>query len=99
MIGGLLIHVIRARLELEKPTNLISSGPHWSSSRDTLDYKVVAEVVHKYGPEVLPHLNNIAGTGVGIEFRETGLNLNAKNGRVLHVGMSLLDSNIWNSIQ
>lgn len=50
-------------------------------------YKAAAEVVQKDGPEFLPHLTKIAGTGIGIEFRETGLNLNAKNDRVLCVGM------------
>lgn len=50
-------------------------------------YKAAAEVVQKDGPEFLPHLTKIAGTGIGIEFRETGLNLNAKNDRVLDVGM------------
>lgn len=50
-------------------------------------YKAAAEVVQKDGPEFLPHLTKIAGTGIGIEFRETGLNLNAKNDRVLFPGM------------
>jgi len=50
-------------------------------------YKAAAEVVWKDGPEFLPHLTKIAGTGIGIEFRETGLNLNAKNDKVLDVGM------------
>lgn len=50
-------------------------------------YKAAAEVVHKDGPEFLPHLTKIAGTGIGIEYRESGLNLNVKNDKVLDVGM------------
>ncbi|CAM6087378.1 unnamed protein product [Calypogeia fissa] len=50
-------------------------------------YKAALAVVEKEGPEFLPHLTKNAGTGIGIEFRESGLTLSARNERVLKAGM------------
>lgn len=50
-------------------------------------YKAAVEVVQRDGPEFLPHLTKSAGTGIGIEFRESGLSLNARNDKVLRAGM------------
>lgn len=50
-------------------------------------YKAAMEVVQRDGPEFLPHLTKSAGTGIGIEFRESGLSLNLRNDKVLRAGM------------
>ncbi|KAJ7963220.1 FACT complex subunit SPT16 [Quillaja saponaria] len=41
----------------------------------------------KDAPELVGNLTKSAGTGIGIEFRESGLNLNAKNDRLVKEGM------------
>ncbi|GKU91386.1 hypothetical protein SLEP1_g5268 [Rubroshorea leprosula] len=62
-------------------------------------YQAALSVVEKDAPELVPNLTKSAGTGVGLEFRESGLNLNAKNDRVVKDGMvfnlSLGFQNIW----
>ncbi|KAI3874777.1 hypothetical protein MKW98_019350 [Papaver atlanticum] len=50
-------------------------------------YEAALAVVEKDGPELVPNLTKTAGTGIGLEFRESGLNLNAKNDRILKAGM------------
>eukprot|EP00262_Sarcandra_glabra_P002090 TRINITY_DN12346_c0_g1_i1.p1 TRINITY_DN12346_c0_g1~~TRINITY_DN12346_c0_g1_i1.p1 ORF type:complete len:1072 (+),score=240.95 TRINITY_DN12346_c0_g1_i1:261-3476(+) len=50
-------------------------------------YQAALSVVEKEAPELLPHLTKSAGTGIGLEFRESGLSLNARNDRVLKAGM------------
>eukprot|EP01018_Ginkgo_biloba_P035545 Gb_23782 [translate_table: standard] len=50
-------------------------------------YKAASEVVQRDGPEFVPHLTKNAGNGIGIEFRESGLSLSARNDRILNVGM------------
>ncbi|KAK9920058.1 hypothetical protein M0R45_028623 [Rubus argutus] len=50
-------------------------------------YLAALSVVEKDAPELLSNLTKSAGTGIGLEFRESGLNLNAKNDRVVKVGM------------
>ncbi|CAI9770205.1 unnamed protein product [Fraxinus pennsylvanica] len=50
-------------------------------------YQAVLAVVERDAPELLPNLTKSAGTGIGLEFRESGLSLNAKNDRVLKAGM------------
>ncbi|XBI51157.1 hypothetical protein VPH35_033712 [Triticum aestivum] len=42
----------------------------------------------KNAPELLPNLTKSAGTGIGLEFRESGLNLTAKNDRLIKEGMT-----------
>lgn len=50
-------------------------------------YEAAAAVVERDAPELLPNLTKSAGTGIGLEFRESGLSLNAKNEKVLKAGM------------
>ncbi|KAJ4952611.1 hypothetical protein NE237_029443 [Protea cynaroides] len=50
-------------------------------------YQAALSVVEKETPELAQNLTKSAGTGIGLEFRESGLNLNAKNDRVLKAGM------------
>ncbi|KAK9143266.1 hypothetical protein Syun_012666 [Stephania yunnanensis] len=50
-------------------------------------YQAALSVVEKDAPEFLGNLTKSAGTGIGLEFRESGLSLNAKNDRVLKAGM------------
>ncbi|KAG6553865.1 hypothetical protein Mapa_004782 [Marchantia paleacea] len=50
-------------------------------------YKAALGIVEKEGPEFIPHLTKNAGTGIGIEFRESGLTLSGKNERTLRAGM------------
>ncbi|KAJ7951555.1 FACT complex subunit SPT16 [Quillaja saponaria] len=50
-------------------------------------YQAAVSVVEKDAPELLANLTKSAGTGTGVEFRESGLNLNAKNGRMVKEGM------------
>ncbi|XP_068662318.1 FACT complex subunit SPT16 [Aristolochia californica] len=50
-------------------------------------YQAALSVVEKEAPELTSHLTKSAGTGIGLEFRESGLSLNARNDRVLKPGM------------
>ncbi|XP_058091980.1 FACT complex subunit SPT16-like [Magnolia sinica] len=50
-------------------------------------YQAAVLVVERDAPEFASHLTKSAGTGIGLEFRESGLNLNARNDRVLKPGM------------
>ncbi|KAG8366301.1 hypothetical protein BUALT_Bualt17G0062100 [Buddleja alternifolia] len=50
-------------------------------------YEAAVAVVERDALELLPNLTKSAGTGIGLEFRESGLSLNGKNDRVLKAGM------------
>ncbi|KAM0895903.1 hypothetical protein ACQ4PT_023555 [Festuca glaucescens] len=50
-------------------------------------YQAAVAVFEKNAPELLSHLTKSAGTGMGLEFRESGLNLNPKNDRLIKEGM------------
>uniref|UniRef100_A0A1J3DK92 FACT complex subunit n=1 Tax=Noccaea caerulescens TaxID=107243 RepID=A0A1J3DK92_NOCCA len=50
-------------------------------------YQAALSVVEKEAPELADKLTKSAGTGVGLEFRESGLNINAKNDKVLRQQM------------
>ncbi|XP_043688683.1 FACT complex subunit SPT16-like [Telopea speciosissima] len=50
-------------------------------------YQAALSVVEKDAPELAANLTKSAGTGIGLEFRESGLSLNAKNDRELKAGM------------
>lgn len=50
-------------------------------------YVAALSVVKKEAPELVPNLTKSAGTGIGLEFRESGLNLNTKNDRTVKAGM------------
>ncbi|GJP78485.1 hypothetical protein CLOP_g8779 [Closterium sp. NIES-67] len=51
-------------------------------------YRAAVAVVEREAPELVAHLTKHAGTGIGIEFREAGLTLNAKNERTVKPGMA-----------
>ncbi|KAI3892116.1 hypothetical protein MKW92_039067 [Papaver armeniacum] len=57
------------------------------SNKVSAVYEAAFVVVLKDGPELVPNLTKIAGTGIGLEFRESGLNLNPKNDRILKARM------------
>uniref|UniRef100_A0A0D9W3H9 FACT complex subunit n=1 Tax=Leersia perrieri TaxID=77586 RepID=A0A0D9W3H9_9ORYZ len=71
-----LLKAQEAALEALKPGNRMSAV-----------YQAAVEVVEKNAPELLPNLTKSAGTGIGLEFRESGLNLNPKNDRLIKAGM------------
>ncbi|XP_027159738.1 FACT complex subunit SPT16-like [Coffea eugenioides] len=50
-------------------------------------YQVAVAVVEKEAAELAPSLTKSAGTGIGLEFRESGHNLNGKNEKILKAGM------------
>ncbi|KAE9591305.1 putative peptidase M24, FACT complex subunit Spt16p/Cdc68p, creatinase/Aminopeptidase P/Spt16 [Lupinus albus] len=50
-------------------------------------YQAAVSVVEKDAPELISYMTKSAGTGIGIEFRESGLNLNAKNEQIVKEGM------------
>ncbi|KAL5580411.1 hypothetical protein UlMin_012853 [Ulmus minor] len=58
-----------------------------SGNKVSAAFQAALSVVEKDAPELVPHLTKTAGTGIGLEFRESGLNLNAKNDRILRPGM------------
>ncbi|KAK4835590.1 hypothetical protein QYF36_011656 [Acer negundo] len=52
-------------------------------------YQLALSVVEKDAPELVPNLTKSAGTDISLEFRESGLILNAKNDRVVKAKMIL----------
>ncbi|KAD7116726.1 hypothetical protein R6Q59_006536 [Mikania micrantha] len=52
-------------------------------------YKAALAVVKKEAFELTSNLTKSAGTGIGLEFRESGLALNEKNEKILKAGMVL----------
>lgn len=50
-------------------------------------YQAAVAVVEKEAAELAPSLTKSAGTGIGLEFRESGHNLNGKNEKILKAGM------------
>ncbi|KAK6138487.1 hypothetical protein DH2020_027763 [Rehmannia glutinosa] len=50
-------------------------------------YLAAVSVVENEAPELVPNLTKSAGTGIGLEFRESSLSLNGKNDRILKTGM------------
>ncbi|KAL3843574.1 hypothetical protein ACJIZ3_000977 [Penstemon smallii] len=50
-------------------------------------YLAALSIVEKEAPELGPNLTKTAGTGIGLEFRESGLSLNGKNDKMLKTGM------------
>ncbi|KAF9594053.1 hypothetical protein IFM89_027027 [Coptis chinensis] len=71
-----LLRAHEAAITALKPGNKVSAA-----------YGEALSVIMRDAPEFAPNLTRSAGTGIGLEFRESGLNLNAKNERVLKVGM------------
>ncbi|XP_042491815.1 FACT complex subunit SPT16-like [Macadamia integrifolia] len=72
-----LLKAHEAAIGALKPGNKVSAA-----------YQAALSVVEKEAPELAPNLTKSAGTGIGLEFRESGLSLNAKNDRVLKAGMA-----------
>lgn len=50
-------------------------------------YLAALAVVEKEAPELVGNMTKTAGTGIGLEFRESGLSLNRKNEKELKPGM------------
>ena len=50
-------------------------------------YQAAVSIVEKEAPELAANLTRTAGTRIGLEFRESGLNLNGKSDRILKAGM------------
>ncbi|KAJ4717345.1 FACT complex subunit SPT16 [Melia azedarach] len=71
-----LLKAHEAAISALKPGNKVSAS-----------YQAAVSVVEKEAPELLPDLTKSAGTGIGLEFRESGLNLNAKNDRMVKAKM------------
>ncbi|KAF9598317.1 hypothetical protein IFM89_026606 [Coptis chinensis] len=71
-----LLKAHEAAIAALKPGNRVSAA-----------YEAALSVVKRDAPEFTPNLTKSAGTGIGLEFRESGMNLNAKNDRVLKAGM------------
>ncbi|XP_010276527.1 PREDICTED: FACT complex subunit SPT16-like [Nelumbo nucifera] len=71
-----LLKAHEAAINALKPGNKVSAA-----------YQAALSVVEKDAPELVASLTKSAGTGIGLEFRESGLSLNAKNDRVLKSGM------------
>ncbi|KAJ0964081.1 hypothetical protein J5N97_029203 [Dioscorea zingiberensis] len=58
-----------------------------SGNKVSAAYQAAVAVVEKVAPEILRHLTKTAGTGIGLEFRESGYSLNSTNDRVVKPGM------------
>jgi nucleosome binding factor SPN SPT16 subunit len=75
---AVLLKAHEAAIGALKPGNKLSAA-----------YQAALSVVEKEAPELVPNLSKSAGTGMGLEFRESGLNLNAKNDRAVKAKMVL----------
>jgi nucleosome binding factor SPN SPT16 subunit len=88
---AVLLKAHEAAIGALKPGNKVSAA-----------YQAALSVVEEEAPELVPNLSKSAGTGIGLEFRESGLNLNAKNDRVVKAKMvfnvSLGFQNLQNQI-
>ncbi|VFQ98906.1 unnamed protein product [Cuscuta campestris] len=73
---GVLLKAQEAAIAALKPGNKIN-----------VVYQAALAVVQKDAPELVRNLTKSAGTGIGLEFRESGLLLNAKNDKLLKEGM------------
>ncbi|KAG6750357.1 hypothetical protein POTOM_044847 [Populus tomentosa] len=72
----ILLQAHEAAISALKPGNMVSAV-----------YQAALSVVEKDAPELTANLTKTAGTGIGLEFRESGLSLNSKNDQVLRQGM------------
>ncbi|KAG0494764.1 hypothetical protein HPP92_005758 [Vanilla planifolia] len=71
-----LLRAQNAAISALKPGKMLSSA-----------YKAAVEVVQNELPELLANLSKTAGTGIGLEFRESGLTLNGRNDHLVIPGM------------
>ncbi|KAL6137859.1 hypothetical protein ACLB2K_063148 [Fragaria x ananassa] len=58
-----------------------------SGNKLSVAYQAAVSVVEKDALELAGNLTKTAGTGIGLEYRESGLKLNAKNDRIFKQGM------------
>nr|KYP76018.1 FACT complex subunit SPT16 [Cajanus cajan] len=73
---GVLLKAHEAVIGSLKPGNRLSAA-----------YQAAVSVIENDAPDLISYLTKSAGTGLGIEFRESGLNINAKNEQVVKEGM------------
>ncbi|KAG4122742.1 hypothetical protein ERO13_D11G285400v2 [Gossypium hirsutum] len=73
---GVLLKAHEAAIGMLKPGRKCSAA-----------YQAALSIVEKEAPDWIPNLTKSAGTGIGLEFRESGLNLNGKNDRLVKAGM------------
>ncbi|XP_071723196.1 FACT complex subunit SPT16-like [Rutidosis leptorrhynchoides] len=73
---AVLLKAHEAAINALKPGNKVSAS-----------YEAALSVFQSDAPEFIPNLTKSAGSGIGIEFRESGLNLNSKNDHVLKPNM------------
>ncbi|CAH8378754.1 unnamed protein product [Eruca vesicaria subsp. sativa] len=66
----------------EAAINALRPGKHLNAV-----YQAALSVVEKEASELVDKLTKSAGTGIGIEFRESGWNINARNDKVLRSEM------------
>ncbi|PIA37977.1 hypothetical protein AQUCO_02900079v1 [Aquilegia coerulea] len=71
-----LLMAHEAAISQLKPGNKVSAA-----------YQAAMSVTERDAPEFTRNLTKTAGTGIGLEFRESGLSLNTKNDSVLKSGM------------
>ncbi|WCJ39284.1 FACT complex subunit SPT16 [Euphorbia peplus] len=71
-----LLKAQEAAISALRPGNKISGA-----------YRAAVKIVEQEAPDLVPHLTKSAGTGIGLEFRESGLNINGKNDRVINADM------------
>ncbi|KAK1374081.1 FACT complex subunit [Heracleum sosnowskyi] len=73
---GVLLKAQEAAINALKPGRKASAA-----------YQAALSIVEKEAPDLAANLSRTAGTGIGLEFRESGLNLNGKNDKILKAGM------------
>ncbi|KAL8166324.1 hypothetical protein V2J09_007823 [Rumex salicifolius] len=72
-----LLRAHQAAIGALKPGNKVSAA-----------YTAAVAAVERDAPELVANLTKSAGTGIGLEFRESGSSLNSKNELVLRPGMA-----------
>ncbi|KAM7259484.1 hypothetical protein ACFE04_015225 [Oxalis oulophora] len=73
---GVLLKAQEAAIKALVPGNKLNAA-----------YQAALSLVEKEAPELVQYFTKSAGTGIGLEFRESGLNLNAKNDKVVKANM------------
>ncbi|CAI0465618.1 unnamed protein product [Linum tenue] len=71
-----LLKAHEAAISALKPGNPVSAA-----------YEAARSLVKSESPDLVAHLTKSAGTGIGLEFRESGLALNDRNDRLVKAGM------------
>ncbi|KAJ9555978.1 hypothetical protein OSB04_010592 [Centaurea solstitialis] len=68
-------------------SNATQSKAYQPGNKASTVYKAAYAAVEKEASELISNLTKSAGTGTGLEFRESGMSLSEKNDRVLKAGM------------